>query len=559
MNHWKEPLATEERIDNLNVYKKFIRFCSFFLIFLLVLEICSSFISHGKSIPDSAWSVTLNGQPTKLAPGKAMLPIPRPGDIISCTILLPEADFSYPALVFPTTRSTITVTNNRKTLFSSETADNRTYSSGVEQISLTGADLSKPVCISFTVEESNSVFLVPDIIFTEQRSGFSSFLKSRGATLVIALFLFFTGVIGTLICSASAIFGKKLMQLITISQFTFWASLCMFCHLKFILLFIHNETINALLELASFYLALVFAYMTIFPKLVFSKKHRRIYKILTAAYFAYCIVSLVLPMFTRLHVMDTFYITLIIVIASLGYSAYHCILQWNTRPERMTFTISGFMIMLGYAIFEEIRTLLHSIGISAFRTPEMLILSFGLVIFTASSLIDYFVSFKNATIQETVEESWKRFKEPNSVPGISGFQKTLALLKELEDSKSQYTIATISIDNIDELNLSPTPFLVLEDNFARLLHLVFSSYGITGNLGNGRFLVALPDMPEGKMKLLLRAFRELVRRDNENHPEAVIRYSDGYALSSDSEDEEIVKICQLANNSRIVQEQHLLQ
>ncbi len=552
-------MATEERIDNLENYRKFLRFCGVFLIVLLVLEICSAGFFLEKNIPDSAWSVTINGKPTRLSPGKAILPVPRRGDIISCTALLPEADFSYPAFVFPETRSVITVTNCGKIIFSSDAASKDSYSSGVEQISLTGADLSEPVCISFTVEESNSVFFVPDIIFTEQSSGFSSFIKSRGGTLVISLFLFFVGVIGTVICSASAIFGKKLTSLITISQFTFWASLCMFCHLRFILLFIHSEIINALLELASFYLALVFAYMTIFPKLVFSKKHLRIYKILTTVYFAYCIISLALPMFTGLHVMDTFYITLIILIASLGYSAYHCILQWNTRPERMTFTISGFMVMLGYAIFEEVRILLHSAGISALRTPEMLLLTFGIVIFTASSLIDYFVSFKNATIQETVEESWKRFKEPNSIPGISGFQKTLALLKELEDSKSQYTVATISIDNIDELKLSPTPYPVLEDNFARLIHLVFSSYGITGNLGNGKFLVALPDMPEGKMKLLLRAFKELVRRDNENHPEAIIRYSDGYALSSDSEDEEIVKICQLANNSRMVQEQHLLQ
>lgn len=559
MNLWKERLATKERNRILGVYKKCISLSGIFLILLLVVEIFAGAFFREKTIPDSAWTITLNGKDRNLTSGSALIPSPKRGDVLTCTALLPDVGFSYPALIFEPTRSHISVTCGDSEIYSSEDNWQGTTRPIVDQISLKDIDFSQPVTISFEILESNSVSSVPTIIYTEQSNAFAAFVKSRGITFVISLFLFFVGVIGSIICSASIVLGNKLKQLIYISQFTFWSSLCMFNHLGFILIFIPNETINSLLELASLYLAFIFACQVIYPKLLSSRKHRRQFREMTFVYLGCCLLSLLLPLFTNLHIMDTFFVTVIILAVSIIYSMYHCIRQWILLPERMSFPVTGFMILFGYAVFEELRIILHAAGISILGTPELIILNAGILIFTASSLIDYFMWFKKSTIQETVEESWKRFSEPNSEPGISGYQKTLALLSELQESKSQYTIATVSIDNVEELKKCVTPFPVLEDNFARLLYLVFGSYGITGNLGNGKYLLALPDMPEGKMKLLLRAFKELVKRDNENHPDAKIVFSAGYALSSDTEDEEITRICQLANNSRKVQEQQLLE
>lgn len=552
-------MVTEKEKDILAIYRKVLRLSGYLLILLLLLELGAGMLHRNTWLHDIDWTVTVNGKERNLAPGNMILPTPKRGDVITCSTNFPEEDFSYPALVFEPTRSDICVTCGDEILFDSKNVVQDAYNSLIEQISLRNADFSKPITISFTVNENNSFFSIPTIIYMEQKDGFSTFIRTRGITFVTSLFLFFVGVIGTVICSASLIFGEKLTPLINISQFTFWSSLCIFCHQGFIRIFIHNETINIILELVSFYLTILFTCLTIYPKLLSSKKHRRQANVLTFVYLGYCIATFILPLITPLRLLDTFFPTMIVLGVLLAYSLYRCVYHWTVKPERMSFPVTGFMVLLGYAIIEGLRLILFSAGLSFLGTPEMLVLCAGILIFTACSLIDYFMWYKNSTIQETVEESWKRFSEPNSQPGISGYQKTLALLKELEDSKAQYTIATISIDNIDELMLNQTPFPILEDNFARLLYVVFGSYGITGNLGNGKYLVALPDMPEGKMKQLLRAFTVLVQRDNENHPDAKIVFSYGYALSSDSEDEEIVKICQLANNSRQVQEQQLIQ
>lgn len=552
-------MDTDIKRDLLLNFKKYFLICGILLILLLVLEVCSGLFVQQRSLPDEAWTVTIDGEPTRLSPGKALVPSPTRGSVITCTVNLPDKGYVYPALVFQSAHGDITVTCGDELIYSYDYAKKRAERPLLDQIPLSGADLSKPITISFVVQEGYSFSSLPNIIYTEEENGFSTFIKSRGATFTISLFLFFVGVIGTVICSVSSILGKKLSPLIHISQFTFWASLCMFCHLDFILIIIHNDTVNAILELASFYFAILFACLMIYPKLISSRKHRRLFNILTLSYVGSCLIFFSLPLFTGMSLLDTFSIALAILFAAVVYTLYRCIWQWFKQPERMSLPVTGFLALTGYTLVEVLRMFLYSLGVSIFRTPEMLILIAGILIFTSSSLIDYFIWFKKSTIQETVEESWKRFSEPNSLPGISGYQKTLALLKELEESEEPYTIITISIDNMDELKLSTTPFPVLEDNFARLLHLVFSSYGITGNLGNGKFIVAMPDMPEGKTQQLLLAFKELVRRDNANHPEAKIKYSYGYALSTDSDDAEIVRICQLANNSRKAQETKLIQ
>lgn len=551
-------MAIKENKDILLNYKKYFLICGIFLVLLLALEIFSGLFIQKKSIPDEAWSVTVNGEPTNLTPGKVLIPSLQRGTVITCTAMLTDEGFTYPALVFQSVHGDLTVTSGDKTIYHFNYKLNSQSRMLLDQISLKEADLSQPISLTMVVEEGHSFSSLPNIIYTEERDGFSTFLKSRGFTFIISLFLFFAGTIGTIICSVSVALGKKLAPLIHISQFAFWSSLCIFCHMDFILLFIHNDTINSILELVSFYFAILFACLIIYPKLITTRRHRHIFKVLSLWYVGSCFLFFLLPLCTKMSILDTFSIALVILAAAVVYTIYRCFWEWFKKPERMCYPVTGLITLVFYGVFELLRIFLYSIGVSIFRTPELIILIAGLMIFTASSLIDYLVWFKQSTIQETVEESWKRFSEPNTQPGISGYQKTLALLHELQESKAQYTIITISIDNIEELKLSETPYPLLEDNFARLMYLVFSSYGITGNMGGGKFLAALPDIPEGKVQQLLRAFRVLVQRDNDNHPDAKIQFSEGYALSSDSESEEIVKICQLANNSRLVQEQQLL-
>lgn len=529
------------------------------MVLLMALEICGGLFLQDKLIPDNAWTITLNGKEIRSAPGSLLPHFLRQDDTLTCSVMIPDCGFSYPALTFETTRGNITVTNAGKTLFSSETVKSRDPSSKLlNQIPLTEADPAYPVNISIIASKNSSIFSVPNFVLVEQRNGFQSFINARIVTFVIALFLFFIGVIGTIICAASRFLGKKLLPLITISQFTFWTSLCMFCHLGFIRVFIQNETLNSLLELASLYLAVYFALLTIYPKLLITKKEMVLFRKTTYVYLGCCVVSLVLPFIIPISIMSPFSVMIIIIIAGSIYTIYESVKQWLKKPEKMSFSVAGFLAVVAFILFEQFRIVINSAGVTLLSTPEMIIMSFGVLIFTACTLIDYFTWFKDSTIQETVEDSWKRFSNPNSEPGISGFQKTMALLQELQDANTQYTIITISIDNMEELKLSVIPFLTLEDNFARLLHTVFSSYGITGNLGNGRFIAALPDIPEGKTKQLIRAFKELVKRDNSNHPDAVIVFSTGYALSSDTENPEVVKICQLANNSRKGEETKLL-
>lgn len=534
--------------------------CSFILIILLVMEICAVSLIRGSTISDSAWTFSINGNTISTVTAKPLSKGLKKGETLTCTVTLPECDFVYPALVFEKTRSRVTVTNAGKTLFSSEEAESsQGYSRAlINQISLRNADFSQPIVISLTAEDNNSIFFIPSFQLTEQRDGFAIFIKTRIFTFFISLFLFFIGLIGTVICSASRFLSQKLKPLITLSLFTLSISIYSFCHLSFILVFIHNDILIQILELVSFYLTFILLGMILLPKLLTSKKHIRLSRKIALGYVLFSIVTMLLPLFTSLSILDTFSITVIPYVGALLFISFLCIKQWCTKPDQRTFTTAGFLMLFTFAVTEFLRILLYTAGVSALSTPEMMLLGFGVLIFVACSLIDYFIWFKNSTIQETVEESWKRFSEPNSEPGISGYQKTIALLSELQDSKTQYTIITISIDNIDELKLSPTPYPTLEDNFARLIHLVFSSYGITGNLGKGKFLAALPAVPEGKVKQLLMAFKVLVKRDNDNHPEAKIAFSTGYALSTDTDDEEIVKVCMLANNSRKVQEQQLL-
>lgn len=552
-------MVIENRPDNQSIFKRFFLICGIFLALLLVFEIVSGTCLIKKNIPEDAWEISLNGKPIKATSGSMLPHYLKQGDSLVCTAIIPDCGFSYPALVFEVSSRTIQVTNAGNELYSSERFiaedPSRTL---LNQISLTDADLSQPVSIIITADKNNSIYSVPNFTLTEQWNSFSSFIQARGITFVIAIFLFFLGAIGTIVCSASRFLGKKLMPLITISQFTFWASLCTFCHLGFISVFIQNTTVSIILEFISLYLSVFFVCLIIYPKLLTTKKQEKRLRPFEIAYLSICAVSLLLPLFTRLSFMNTFYFMLILLLAVIICTLFLSIRHWLSKPDYRSFPVAGLFVFAVYVITEGLRIVLHSAGLSFLGSPEMCILSFGIVEFTACALIDYFTWFMSSTIQETVEESWKRFTQPNSKPGISGFQKTMALLQELQDSNTQYTIITISIDNIDELNLYSIPYLTLEDNFARLVHTVFSSYGITGNLGQGKFIVALPDIPEGKVKQLLRVFKELVKRDNENHPDAVIVFSTGYAASTDTESPEVVQICQLANNSRIVEEQKLI-
>lgn len=552
-------MVTEEKPDNQAVFKKFFIFCGIFLVLLFALEIYSGQFMQEKLIPDNAWTISLNGEEISSAPGRMLPHALKQNETLICSAIIPDYGFSYPALVFEATKATITVSNAGKQLYSSESKTSADPSSKLlNQISLKNTDPAQPVIITITAGESNSIFSVPNFSLVEQRNGFQLFIKARVFTFVIALFLFFLGIIGTVICSASRFLGKKLLPLISISQFALWTSLCMFCHLGFILVFIQNEIVCSILELISLYLALYFILLTVFPKLLTTKKQDNIFKKAMYIYLGCCLVSLILPFFTGMSIMAPFSVMIIILVAAAVYTVYLCLKQWLSVPEKVSFSVAGFLALVVFTLAEQLRLVLFTTGIPIFNTPEMIILSFGLLIYTVCALIDYFTWFKNSTIQETVEESWKRFSQPNSKAGISGFQKTMALLQELQNANTQYTIITISIDNMEELKLNVIPFLTLEDNFARLLHTVFSSYGITGNLGQGKFIAALPDIPEGKTKQLIRAFKELVKRDNSNHPEAVIVFSVGYALSSDSEEPEVVKICKLADNSRQVDAQKLL-
>ena len=531
---------------------------AFVFIFLIIAETTLSHRNnlYFKTLSD-IWTVTKNGEilPDHI-PGASFLDgAAKKGDVFIMTGTIPRDDTAYPVLWVFTQESSIAVKSGNKMLYVSGIDDllhGRMLGSGYHQIPLDYLSDEGDIKIVITAGENNLMHTLPTVYMTSAIACFSNFIKSKIITFTFSLFLIFLGTIGSIVCTLTYITKKNYFQMITASLLTLSIGLYVFTSNSFLQIISTNFILNSWIKYINLYLAPIFLVFTLGIKSPITKTVRTTAKLFLVIYICYIFTAFLLQIFTNIHFAVTIIAWNFIVSIAIICALVECIYYIMKDKETFQIVQFGYIIMVLYYYVNFI----HIYKFSSFKNPmEMICNSFlcaGVMIFVLSAVFKYLLTLSELVAEQSRNVATEKILNHDPISSLSTRKRTLEILQEFKDSNMEYSVVSLSLQNFDDFikNGGRDSGDKAIARYAKIIKKVFASYGICGRVSDSRFIVVSPELPETKMKSLVKVFEKLVQKENSRNKAMPLESLAGYGYSREALDTDPLLVCEIADKER---------
>ena len=526
-------------------------------IFLVIAETTLSHRNNQYFQTLSDWTVTKNGEtlPDHI-PGVSFLEgAAKKGDVFILSGTIPKNDTAYPVLWIYTQDASIAVKSGNKMLYVAGIDDllhGRMLGTGYHQIPLDYLSDNGDIKIVITAGENNLMHTLPAVYMTSAIACFSNFIKSKIITFTSALFLIFLGTIGTIICTLTYFTKKNYFQMIAASLFTLSIGLYVFTSNSFLQIISTNFVLNSWIKYINLYLAPIFLVLTLGIKSPITKNVRTTAKLFLVIYTCYIFTALLLQIFTNIHFAVTIIAWNLIVSMSIICAMVECIYYIMKDKETFQIVQFGYIVMVLFYYLNFI----HIYKFSTFSNPqEMICNSFlcaGVLIFVLSAVFKYLITLSEFVAEQSRSDASEKILNHDPISSLSTRKRALEVLQEFKDSHMEYSVVSLSLQNFDDF--IKTGGRDSGDKaiarYAKIIKRVFASYGICGRVSESRFIVISPELPETKLKSLVKVFEKLVQKENSRNKTMQLESLAGYGYSREALDSDPLLVCEIADKER---------
>lgn len=486
-----------------------------------------------KDLYDASWNITVNGSVSRNASLISYKLPSLPADsVIVLENTLPSLPSMQPSLWIQTIYSVIEVYIDDEMKYSYGLdlyKNNVNAGSGFHVIPLSESSGGKKIRISLTTTQKNAFSSFKPIFIQRSAETLPGFLRRSILPLSTSLFLIMLGVIGSLVCIGALFLKKRILPLLTLSQFSLWVGLGVLTNTDLIQLFSPNMTLNSYLEYTALY-ATVFSLILFFYYSIAKTKFEKAGTFfLSCLFFLFCAVSVTLERLNFIHLPDTLSYYQILCAVMIFFSVTVSIHNIITKNGRILFSSLSFTFLIFLCALDIGRYVVQKTFLPTLSLFYNSLLTIGVIIFIVSELLFYFISLESdLSGKRTLTDA---AFSPADFSFLTSRKKIVQTVNSLNKNHVYYTFVSISFTNIPN---EEQAFKRYGKTITSLLKTVFDCYGLISYYEENTFVIVVSEVTETKLTQLIKTFNQLLdyKIVKESFPQ--VKTSIGYAFSYES-------------------------
>lgn len=486
-----------------------------------------------KDLYDASWNITVNGSVSRNASLISYKLPPLPADsVILLENTLPILPSMQPSLWIQTIYSVIEVSIDGELIYSygqNLYKNNVNVGSGFHVIPLSENSGGKKIQISLTTTKKNAFSSFKPIFIQRSSETLPGFLRRSILPLSTSLFLILLGAIGSLVCIGALFLKKRILPLLTLSQFSLWVGLGVLTNTDLIQLFSPNMTLNSYLEYTALY-ATVFSLILFFYYSIAKTKFEKAGTFfLSCLFFLFCAVSVTLERLNFIHLPDTLSYYQILCAVMIFFSVTVSIHNIITKNGRILFSSLSFTFLIFLCALDIGRYVVQKTFLPTLSLFYNSLLTIGVIIFIVSELLFYFISLESdLSGKRTLTDA---AFSPADFSFLTSRKKIVQTVNSLNKNHVYYTFVSISFTNIPN---EEQAFKRYGKTITSLLKTVFDCYGLISYYEENTFVIVVSEVTETKLTQLIKTFNQLLdyKIVKESFPQ--VKTSIGYAFSYES-------------------------
>lgn len=431
-------------------------------------------------------------------------------------------------------------------------AKNKSVGNGLQFINFPKEYQGKKLTISLTVSEDKAFTKFDSIRIYEWENVYRVLMTENRIPMLFGCFLIIFGLAMGMTTAFAVVFSLKYVRLLCVSVFSICIGLWTLCYYSVINLFAIPLYSISLMEYVTLYLCPIplTVYMYEDVKNLKNKVLKRIYWILLAVQILTITVTVALHTADIVHFAATLkYMQVLIVISLLYFFAVVMLNLSKYSPLESRLFLIG-MLIIGICIANDLITYwtdrYSGRSVSTIRGLSCM----GVIIFIFILIVSFYINLTKKLMQETERNSLIKSAYTDELTQLHNRRYCMEYMNKIkEEQNDSFTVICFDLNNLKKMNdtYGHAKGDILIKSAAEVIAESFEKEGIVARMGGDEFIAVLNFAEDGKIVLLIEAFRNNIVKKNKKIEGLNMSIALGYACSS-SQEHDIDKIFQIADD-----------
>lgn len=429
---------------------------------------------------------------------------------------------------------------------------NKTVGSGFQFINFPDKYKGKSIKIELYVSENNALARFDSIRIYDWKNAYRVLLTENRLPMFLGSFLVIFGLTIVMITTFAVLQSRKYIRIFCISAFSICMGLWTLAYYNVILVYSIPLYSVSLIEYMALYLSPLplIIYMHKNVKNLKNKILKTIYWILFTVQMAFDVIILTLHTKDIVHCAAVLKYFHILIICHLIYFTLILIISLKTSGRLNRFYLVGMLIIAGCTGYDLVTYYYNRYLGDTFLTLKG-VSAIGVMIFIFILIYTFYANLTEKMMKETERNSLIKSAYTDDLTQLSNRRYCSEYMQKIQvEGIPEYTVVCFDLNNLKTTNdtYGHAKGDLLIQSAADVLLETFKEHGIVGRMGGDEFIAILTDSCKETIEVLINKFIDNIGRKNQEIADLNLSISYGYALSCESEEKNIEKIYQIADD-----------
>lgn len=430
--------------------------------------------------------------------------------------------------------------------------NNKTVGSGYQFINFPDEYKGKTIKIELYISEEQVFSKFDSIRIYSWENAYRALITENRMAMFLGSFLTIFGLSTLIITMFAMVFSQKYVRLFCISAFSVCMGLWTLCYYNVVLVYSIPLYSVSLMEYMALYLAptplMIYMYENV--KNLKNKVLKVLYWILLAVQVSFTIVTLALHTMDIVHCAATLKYMHIIIIFHLIY--FTVVLIKNLKISQLTnrLYLIGMLIVVGCIGYDLVNYYYSRYLGHTFLTLKA-VSSIGVMIFIFILIIAFYINLTQKMMKETERNFLIKSAYTDEMTQLHNRRYCSEYMDKMgSDKNAEYAVVCFDLNNLKVVNdtYGHSKGDILIKSAADVILKTFQKHGIVGRMGGDEFIAVLETSRKEEIEKLMVKFHDNVLRKNREMKDLNISIACGYALSYETEENNIEKVYQMADD-----------
>ena len=429
---------------------------------------------------------------------------------------------------------------------------NKTVGSGFQFINFPDKYKGKSIRIELNVSENHALARFDSIRIYDWKNAYRVLLTENRLPMFLGSFLVIFGLSTVMITTFAVLQSRKYIRIFCISAFSICMGLWTLAYYNVILVYSIPLYSVSLIEYMALYLAPLplVIYMHKNVKNLKNKILKTIYWILFTVQMVFDVIILTLHTKDIVHCAAVLKYFQILIICHLLYFTLILIISLKTSERLNRFYLVGMLIIAGCTGYDLVTYYYNRYLGDTFLTLKG-VSAIGVMIFIFILIYTFYANLTEKMMKETERNSLIKSAYTDELTQLFNRRYCSEYMQKIQvEGIPEYTVVCFDLNNLKTTNdtYGHAKGDLLIQSAADVLLETFKEHGIVGRMGGDEFIAILMGSYKETIEVLINKFIDNICRKNQEISDLHLSIAYGYALSCESEEKNIEKIYQIADD-----------